>query len=115
MRHIVAANPNWKCAALKIISNAGSHRITGLSEKWVGNSKPAARGGGRYPKFVGGMTDFLLPVASLVRAVYVPSSRSDRVQGAPPSNEVPAGGSVPSCGTCQTFLPALICEMKPCG
>jgi len=113
--HLVAANPTWRCAALKIISSAGAHQIVGLSEKWVGNPRPEAKGGGRYPKYVGAVTEFLLPVATLVGVSYVPASRADRVAGQGPGNEIPSGGSIPSCGTCQTFLPAFICEMQPCG
>jgi hypothetical protein len=113
MGAIMAVNPGWQCAAVKILSNAGAHRIVALSEKWVG--KPKKDGTGRFPKFIGAATEFIFPIATLVGPTLVPSSRSDRVRGSGPSDEIPSGGSVPSCGKCQTFLPALICEMKPCG
>jgi hypothetical protein len=109
---IQATNPQWQCAALKILSNAQGHQIVALSEKWYGNR----RGTRRSVKYVGGSTNFTLPVAIAGGTMFWPmaSSRPDRVAGQGPSNEIPHGGSVPSCGTCQTFLPALICTMEPC-
>lgn len=109
MGAVLAVN-NWVCAAVKIISNAGGHRLLALSEKWVGANEK----GVRKPKtFV--VTEFILPVATLIGPSAVPSSRSDRVRGQKPEQtEVQSGGSVPSCGKCQTFLPAMICETKPC-
>jgi hypothetical protein len=112
MASVIAVNPGWQCAALKIMSNAGGHKIIAVSEKWVGRKKPD---GTRFPKYVGGNTAFHFPVRGADGAlVGHPDQRSDRVQGAPPENEIPTGGSVPSCGKCQVFLPALICEMNPC-
>ena len=114
MQNVVAANNQWKCAALKIISNAAGHKLIALSEKWVGN--PRKDGIGRYPKFIGAITRFSFPYQTFQgMLISSPDWRPDRVAGAPPGNEIPSGDSVPSCGTCQAFLPALVCKMTPCG
>jgi uncharacterized Zn-binding protein involved in type VI secretion len=110
MGRVMGLNPEWSCAALKILSNASGHKIVALSEKWVGKE---VTGGGRRPKTFS-TQNFTFPVnTSGGFGVAIPAAVSDRIPGAP-EGSIPSGGSVPSCGTCQTFLPALVCEMKPC-
>lgn len=112
---VEALNPTWQCAALKILSNAAGHQILAMSEKWIGNRRSKARGGGRHVKYVGGNTNYVFPVALGGGGFApLPQTRSDLIPGAAELNEIPNGGSVPSCGACQALLPALACEMTPC-
>jgi Toxin PAAR-like domain len=100
--------PTWSCAALKIISNASGHKIVALSEKWLGSP---AEGGGRTPKtYSQQLFNVVLP-SGLGVSIPLPY---DQIPGAP-AGPIPSGDSVPSCGTCQTFLPAVICQMDECG
>jgi hypothetical protein len=99
--------PTWSCAALKIISNASGHKIVALSEKWLGSP---AEGGGRTPKtYSQQLFNVVLP-SGLGVSIPLPY---DQIPGAP-AGPIPSGDSVPSCGTCQTFLPAVICQMDEC-
>jgi hypothetical protein len=100
----------WKCAALKILSNAGNHKIVALSEKWVGRIQPD---GTRLSKtFV--KQKFPFPLALGNGTLFIVNiMRRDRILGNR-QRSVPSGDSVPSCGKCQAMLPAFICEMKPC-
>jgi hypothetical protein len=110
MSRVLNANPEWSCAALKILNNAKGHTILAMSEKWVGKEAD----GGRKPKTFS-TQDFTFPVSlSNGLGVVLPASVDDWIPGAS-DDPIPSGGSVPSCGTCQTFLPALVCEMTPCG
>jgi len=105
MSSAVGQNPSWNCAALKILSNAAGHTILALSEKWVSKK-------GLPKTFI--VQEFLFPVVlPSGLGLTIPASVSDRIPGAT-AQSIPPGGSVPSCGKCQTFLPALVCEMKPC-
>jgi hypothetical protein len=108
MQEVMAANPEWTCAATKIVSAAGGHRLLALSEKWVGNPNKT---GGRYPKFMGESTKFRFPLCDAAGAVV--GMQPDKIPG-DERDEVPSGESIPSCGRCQKLLPALICETEPC-
>ena len=102
-------NPTWSCAALKILNNAGSHTIVALSEKWVGKEHK----GRRIPKTFS-IQSFIFPInIPGLPNTRLPATASDKIPGLS-EDPIPHGGSVPSCGTCQTLLPALVCEMKPC-
>jgi len=109
---VVAANPGWSCAAVKILTNAGDHMIEFLLEKWVGTR----------PYKLTGMVKG--KVADLTTTAVFPLSDGKggwareiekHVEGTKGKlKEIGSGGSAPSCGRCQAFLPALICEMKSC-
>src|SRR5262245_8386688 len=107
MRDVTESVPTLSCAALKITSNAAGHRIVALSEKWLGRLNAD---GTRTPKTYSQQ----LFTVRLPRG-WDPSRLlpHDRIPGAP-EGPIPSGDSVPSCGTCQTFLPAVICQMDPC-
>ena len=54
---VIKENPNWDCAALKILSRAAGHKFIALTEKWVGSEIPEKKkadfpGWTRYPKFM---------------------------------------------------------------
>jgi hypothetical protein len=108
MSAVVAANPSWQCAAVKILTNASGHQIIALLEKWVGNKKGEAR----VKKYLGGTTTAVFPLGGRRKLVRLMRDHVEGTEGK--HNEIDSGGSVPSCGRCQAFLPALICEMKPC-
>jgi hypothetical protein len=108
MSEVMAANEEWKCAATKIISSAGGHRLLALSEKWVGNPK---KDGGRHPKYMADKSKFRFPLHDAAGAVVV--FQPDKIAG-DVRDEIPSGESIPSCGKCQKLLPALICETEPC-
>jgi uncharacterized Zn-binding protein involved in type VI secretion len=110
MQEIMTVNNTWKCAATKIISSAGGHRLLALSEKWVGN--PDKKKGGRFPKFMGDASKFIFPLFGSEGGVVV--NQADKI-ASDPRVEIPSGDSVPSCGKCQKLLPALICQTDPCG
>jgi uncharacterized Zn-binding protein involved in type VI secretion len=98
---------NWSCAALKIISNASGHKIIALSEKWIGTRmEDGSRRGKTY------MQHLERVQTSLGFSIQIPLPH-DKIPGAP-DEPIPSGGSVPSCGRCQTYLPAVICEMTAC-
>ncbi len=106
MAEILAANPHWVCAAVRIFSKASGHTIVALLERWVGASKD----GKRKTKKMTGSTTTAFPLVRngvLIRGIPDTVSGFDR-------NEVETGAGVPSCGKCQSFLPAYICEQKPC-
>jgi hypothetical protein len=71
-------------------------------------------GGARFPKTYSSQK-FIYPVVMADGSPgYQAVERDDRPPGAS-KDSIDSGGSVPSCGQCQALLPALICEMKPCG
>lgn len=106
---VTGANPKWKCAALKIMSEAGSsHTIVAMSEKWVGSPD----GDKRTPKtFV--KQDYTFPVKWGAGFYPLAKSRHDRRSGVK-HDSLPSYASIPSCGKCQALLPAWVCEMPPC-
>jgi uncharacterized Zn-binding protein involved in type VI secretion len=107
---IQAVNPGWQCAALKILSNAGSHKIVAMSEKWVGRHDD---NGQRIAKTYS-VQNITFPIAMWDGTLRESKTkRADQVRGGP-EGPLPSGSSIPSCGKCQTFLPALICKNKPC-
>jgi hypothetical protein len=106
MGEILAANPHWVCAATKIFSQASGHKIVALLERWVG----AVKDGKRHAKKMTGATTTAFPLARLgvlIRNIPDTVAGFDR-------HEVETGGGVPSCGRCQSFLPAYICEQTQC-
>lgn len=113
-----ARGGDWVCAAAKIMTNAArsGHRIKSISERWIGKKRA---NGIRDPKDVTFAYDVFVPDHSPPDAAWPRRRVSDwpRPRGPlslpseadEPSRVVRSGGQVPSCGTCQALLPALIC------
>jgi len=108
---VLESNRKWSCAALKILTNAAGHFLLALSEKWVGKED---ENGVATPKTFS-RQNFRFPIQTGPESLFIaPIGRDDLVRGSDGA-PIPSGGSVPSCGQCQALLPALVCEMKPCG
>jgi hypothetical protein len=104
---IQAANPYWLCAAAKIFSQASGHKIEEMLERWVG----ALKQGERFKKKMTGKTPAVFHLVDEGGALVL--KVPDMVKGFD-RDEVKTGDGVPSCGKCQSFLPAYICEQIEC-